>query len=142
MTGKSLVCWKCGESLKDVPRPITRHSNCPACYAELHCCVMCKSYDSRFPNRCSDERADPPVYKDTANFCEYFKPKPGAYDPEQDRASREAKAELQALFGGDGEDGEGGEPGEKPDGVGEEPGDEPMSEEEKARRELEKLFRK
>lgn len=100
---------------------------------------MCKSYDTRYPNRCSDERADPPVYKDTANFCEYFKPKPNAYDPDQDRASQEAQAELQALFG---EEGEGETSGDGSDEVREERDDEPMSEEERARRELEKLFGK
>lgn len=136
MGDKSLVCWKCGASLKKVPRPITRHSNCPACYAELHCCVMCKSYDTRYPNRCNDERADPPVYKDTANFCEFFKPLPNAFDPSQDQASKQAQAELKAMFGeDDGSDEDAEPPAEKSD-------DAPMSEEEKARQELEKLFKK
>lgn len=136
MGDKSLVCWKCGESLKKVPRPITRHSNCPACYAELHCCMMCKSYDTRYPNRCNDERADPPVYKDTANFCEFFKPQPSAFDPGQDQASKQAQAELKAMFGED----DGSE--EEIEPASDKPDDAPMSEEEKARQELEKLFRK
>lgn len=94
-----LVCWKCGASLKEVPRPLTRHSNCLACYAELHCCRMCKSYDTRYISKCSDERADTVSIKDSANFCEYFKPRPGAYAAEEDHAARSAEADLRALFG-------------------------------------------
>lgn len=136
MGDNSLICWKCGASLEDVPRPITRHSNCPACYAELHCCVMCKSFDARYPNRCSDERADPPVHKDSANFCEFFKPRPNAFDTTQDRESKQAKAELQALFGAEGGAGDAPEEGEAEDKS------RPKTEEERAREELEKLFGK
>lgn len=136
MSAKSLVCWKCGASLDDVPRPITRHSNCPSCYAELHCCVMCKRYDTRYTSKCSDERADPPVHKDSANFCEFFSPKPGAFDAGGDRASKRARGELKTLFGE--EDDGGNAPHE--DRAGQD--DTTPSEEEKARRELEKLFGK
>ncbi len=97
---------------------------------------MCKSYDTRYTNKCNDERTDPPIYKDTANFCEFFKPLPNAFDPGQDQASKQARAELKAVFGEDDESGEGSAPA--PD----ESDDAPMSEEERARRELEKLFRK
>lgn len=93
-----LVCWKCGVSLKEVPHPITRHSNCLACYAELHCCRMCKSYDTRYIGKCNDERADSVVNKESANFCEYFKPRPGAFASAEDKAARSAEAELKALF--------------------------------------------
>lgn len=101
-----LVCWKCGASLKEVPRPITRRSNCLACYAELHCCRMCKSYDTRYIGKCSDERADSVVNKDSANFCEYFKPRAGAFAAAEDKAARSAEEELKALFGGDDASGE------------------------------------
>lgn len=136
MSDKSLVCWKCGVSLEKVPRPITRHSNCPSCYAELHCCVMCKSFDTRYTSKCNDERADPPIYKDTANFCEFFKPLPNAFDPGQDQASKQAQAELNAIFG------ENDDPAENPREAEGEADDAPMSDEDKARQELEKLFRK
>lgn len=134
MSGESLVCWKCGASLKDVPRPITRHSNCLSCYAELHSCVMCKRYDTRYPNRCSDERADPPVHKDSANFCDYFAPRPGTFDAGGKKASKRAQAELEALFGG--------QDSTDADATAEEDGsdDAPETEEERARRELDKLF--
>jgi len=97
-----LVCWKCGASLKEVPRPITRHSTCLECYAELHCCRMCKSYDTRYIGKCSDERADTVPIKDNANFCEWFEPRPDAFASAEDEAARSAGADLKALFG-DGE---------------------------------------
>lgn len=140
MGNKGLVCWKCGASLKDVPRPITRHSNCLACYAELHCCVMCKSYDSRYPNRCNDERADPPIHKDSANFCEFFKPRPNAFNTEEDRESKAAQSELKALFGEDAGDNE--DEVNEPEKPAERDDERPLTAEEKARRELEALFKK
>lgn len=97
---------------------------------------MCKSYDTRYTNKCNDERADPPIYKDTANFCEFFKPLPNAFDPGQDQASKKAQAELQAMFGED------GTPEEVHEETANDSDDAPMSEEEKARQELEKLFKK
>jgi len=111
-----LVCWKCGASLKEVPRPITRHHNCLACYAELHCCRMCESYDTRYIGKCSDERADTVTNKDTANFCEWFKARPGAYASEEDAAARSAESDLRALFGDE------ETPGDPPDDSGENEG--------------------
>lgn len=97
---------------------------------------MCKSFDTRYTNKCNDERADPPIYKDTANFCEFFKPLPNAFDPGQDQASRRAREELKAMFG------EGGDSENGLEDAADDSDNAPMSEEEKARRELEKLFKK
>lgn len=127
-----LVCWKCGSSLADVPRPITRHSNCPECYAELHCCQMCRKYDTRYTSRCSDDRTDPPEDKGRANYCEYYVPLPGAFSSDDAAEAERARARLAALFG-EGDD----QPDETPAG-GE--GREMDSETERARQELEKLF--
>lgn len=130
-----LVCWKCGASLKDVPRPITRHSNCLACYAELHCCRMCRKYDTRYISRCNDDRTDPPEDKERANYCEYFVPTPNAYSAADAAEAQRARDELAALFGegpppeAGGADAEDGAPGRDDD-----------SETERARRELKRLF--
>lgn len=126
-----LVCWKCGASLKDVPRPITRRSNCPACYAELHCCRMCRKQDNRYIGRCSDERADPPRDKDKANFCDYFAPLSGAFDSGRSRAAADARSELEALFG------------DAPNAEGDAAGADSAADDdptERARAELERLF--
>lgn len=95
-----LQCFKCGEDLKDVPRPITRMSHCPACFAELHCCLMCRKYTTRYHTRCTDERTDPPERKDSANFCDYFAPAPDAFDAAGYDADEAARAKAAELFGG------------------------------------------
>ena len=72
----TLVCWNCGKSINDVPLPISRHSQCSHCFNELHCCRLCKHYDPERSTYCFEERADTPVQKENANFCDYFTPKP------------------------------------------------------------------
>ncbi len=100
----AMVCWNCGASLAEVSRPIRRSANCLSCYAELHCCRLCRHYDEDLPGRCDDERADPPSNKEGANFCEFFTPKPGAYDRDAARGGDAARDRLEALFGGGGEE--------------------------------------
>ncbi|MFT7307169.1 MAG: hypothetical protein ACI9P7_002440, partial [Candidatus Azotimanducaceae bacterium] len=70
----SLRCWNCHESLDDVPRPISRHASCSVCFEMLHCCLMCIHYEAVQRPYCDEDLADPPLVKETANFCEYFKP--------------------------------------------------------------------
>lgn len=96
----SLVCWKCGVPLKGVPMPLSRLSECLACHAELHVCRLCEFHDSRKAESCTEERADPPLDKQRANFCEYFRPRAGAYQPQNGSDADKAKAELEKLFGG------------------------------------------
>lgn len=93
-----LVCWNCGESLDKVPRPITRHMYCPDCHEVLHCCRMCKWYAPGRPSDCDHDRADPPVEKESANFCEYFVPRPRAYKPADGERQDVAKSKLSSLF--------------------------------------------
>ena len=97
---KSLVCWNCGGSLDDIPRPISRHANCSACFEVLHCCRMCRHYEPDKRPYCDHERAEPPVEKETANFCDYFKPVNRYSKREASRGNR-AKSDLEALFGDD-----------------------------------------
>ncbi len=104
-----IVCWNCGTSLAEVPRPISRHANCPACFEDLHCCRLCRHYAPRLTGQCEDDRTDPPVHKETANFCDYFRPITGAYRARTGTKRDTARTRLDALFGGDrpepGEDG-------------------------------------
>jgi len=74
-------------------------SHCKACFAELHACLMCSKYTTRFHRKCEDERTDPPERKDSANFCEYYKPRAGAFDAHGKMEGDAASAELKALFG-------------------------------------------
>ena len=94
-----LICWNCGESLADVPLPVSRHANCASCFEVLHCCRMCRHY---LPNKtpyCGDERADPPTVKENANFCDYFEPA-NRFNTRDAGPSGKAKSALDNLFDG------------------------------------------
>ncbi|MDE0178191.1 MAG: hypothetical protein OXP36_06300 [Gammaproteobacteria bacterium] len=130
----TLECWSCGASLDELPRPITRHMSCPECFEDLHCCRMCRNYAPDASITCTDERTDPPVNKENANFCDYFRPT-NAYRAGSRERQAGAKAKLDALFGTRGpadEDAESTDSG----GIAD-PGDDKQAE---ARRRLDDLF--
>ena len=93
-----LACWNCGASLAELPRPITRHMNCPACFEDLHCCRMCRHFTDNATNPCDDERAEPPVHKEGANFCDFYRPASDSYRAGRRERSEQAQANLSALF--------------------------------------------
>jgi len=95
-----LVCWKCGAELRGVPVPLSRIAECPACKAELHVCRLCRFYEPRTTRQCSEIRAEEVINKEHANFCDWFKPRPNAFDPRAQAKAASAKSTLDALFGG------------------------------------------
>lgn len=131
---EELQCWNCGASLSDQPLPLGRLAECTACRAELHVCRQCRHYDPKVAEQCREERADPPLEKTRANFCDYLEPEPRAWQPpRRDPATERARAELEALFGG--------RRSPPPDDDAQaESSERPLSEAERARRELERLF--
>jgi hypothetical protein len=100
MSMSPLVCWKCGASLADYTLPLRRLEECRKCTAELHVCRMCEWYDTSVAKHCREPIAEEVKDKERANFCDYFKPRPGAYSAAPADAAAKAKAELSALFGG------------------------------------------
>src|SRR5688572_6424026 len=121
-----LVCWKCGASLADLTLPLRRLEECRKCGAELHVCKLCEWYSIAVAKHCREPIAEEVKDKERANFCDYFKPRPDAYSSAPQSAAKKAESELAALFGGS-----------KPNGSSSEP-----SPEERARAELESLFKK
>jgi hypothetical protein len=95
-----LVCWKCGASLADYTLPLRRLEECRKCGAELHVCKMCEWYSLSVAKHCRETIAEEVKDKERANFCDYFKPRPDAYSAAPMDASAQAKAHLEALFGG------------------------------------------
>ena len=77
----ALVCWKCGATLADQPLPLSRLAVCSKCHSYLHACRLCVSYDPRLTRRCREQDAEEVTDKERANFCGYFKARPGAYRP-------------------------------------------------------------
>lgn len=132
----ALTCWNCNASLAGLPRPITRHMNCPACYEDLHCCRMCRHYRNNVDNACMDERAEPPTHKEGANFCDFFRPAASSYRSGTSERRRDAKSRLDALFGSE----QDVAAGEAADGAPPEAA-EGAAPEEQARQRLDALFR-
>ncbi len=93
-----LVCWNCGASVEHLPRPISRHANCEKCFEVLHCCRMCRWYAPGRPGDCDHDRADPPVEKESANFCEHFSPTKRSFRESEAAGKRDAKNRADALF--------------------------------------------
>jgi len=95
----NLVCWKCGASLAELSLPLLRLEECKKCGAELHVCKLCEWYSIAVAKHCREPIAEEVKDKERANFCDYFKPKPGAWSPTGTEAAQ-SKAALDALFGG------------------------------------------
>src|SRR5690349_16107192 len=96
----ALVCWKCGASLADLSLPLRRLDECRQCHAELHVCKLCEWYSIAVAKHCREPIAEEVKDKERANFCDYFKPKQGAYSAAGLDAAAKAQAELKSLFGG------------------------------------------
>ena len=95
---RELLCWNCGTSLAALPLPISRHAHCEKCFEVLHCCRMCRHYEPDRRPYCDHERAEPPVEKETANFCEFFRPV-NRYEKSSAAGSDKARNDFAALFG-------------------------------------------
>ncbi len=130
--GKPIVCWRCGAAVKPEQRPITRLEQCFRCSADLHVCRLCRSYNPRMTGYCDHDHAEPPLDRERANFCQYFKPRPGAYAPGEQDAEQGARKELDSLFGATPEDAAAPETGTSTR----------ETESEQARTEIERLFNK
>lgn len=97
MAQSALVCWRCGSEVGLSP-PFNRHDMCRSCHAYLHACKLCEFYDTAVAKHCREPIAEEVRDKERANFCDYFQPRPGAWQaptPEADKA----RAALEALFG-------------------------------------------
>ena len=99
-TESGLVCWECGASLEAVSLPLRRLEVCLQCEAELHVCRMCRFYDRNAIDQCTEEDAEEVREKARANFCDYFKPRAGAYQVIDTSSVVAARSELKALFRG------------------------------------------
>jgi hypothetical protein len=101
MNSDELVCWSCGSSLTGVPMPISRISECLSCRRKLHVCLMCEFHDPLVAQACREPMAEEVADKQWANFCDYFGPRPDAFDRRDDAQRDNTPSALAALFGGD-----------------------------------------
>jgi hypothetical protein len=94
-----LVCWKCGASLAQLTLPLRRLEECPKCRAELHVCRMCVEFDTKIAKHCREPTAEEVRDKEHANFCDHYKPRPGAWQAPNTAEVNAALAALDKLFG-------------------------------------------
>jgi hypothetical protein len=94
-----LVCWKCGTSLAALSLPLSRLDECKQCGAELHVCKLCEWYSLAVAKHCRETIAEEVKDKERANFCDYFKPRPGAHSRVGTAEATQSQAALDALFG-------------------------------------------
>lgn len=95
-TTPTLYCYYCKKNIPVLGAfKVTRTEDCPYCTRALHCCKMCKFFDSRVYNECTEPNADRVVDKEKANFCDYFSLREGKPD---DVAIDTLKAAADALF--------------------------------------------
>ncbi len=94
-----LQCWKCGAALAALSLPLRRLDECPACGAELHVCRLCGQFDRQAYQQCREPTVEEVRDKTRANFCDHFKPRPGAWNGGDNSAAAQAKSELDKLFG-------------------------------------------
>jgi len=99
----SLVCQSCGEAVTR-DEPIPRDAECPGCARDLRSCRNCRHYDVSFNNACTESQADPVPDKERRNFCEFFYFSRASFRPtaSADARAADARAKLDALFGGKG----------------------------------------
>ncbi len=90
-------CHKCKEELVfDVK--IGRRDMCPNCHSYLHSCKNCEYWDPNAHNQCVENRAEFIRDREEGNFCLYFTFKDSS--DEQGDSSQDARAKLEAMFGG------------------------------------------
>lgn len=65
-------CHSCRRELV-ISLPPGRTETCPACGADLRCCLNCTFYDEAAYNNCREGQAERVLQKDRANFCEFFR---------------------------------------------------------------------
>lgn len=99
MKNEQFVCWRCGAAIRPEQRPIARLEQCISCSADLYVCRLCRHYNPRLSGYCGHEHAEPPRDRERANFCQFFAPRPGAFQPVATDAVAGARAGLDDLFG-------------------------------------------
>src|SRR5262245_18050129 len=94
----ALHCSRCGQSLAVLTQPLARRDECPKSHAQVHVCKRCTRLTTRIPKGCTEEDAPEVRDKKGANFCDYFKPNPAAFNPAEAAADAAARATLDSLF--------------------------------------------
>lgn len=70
----AVKCYKCQTELNlENTQNVSRSEECPSCYANIRCCMMCEFYDKNSYNECREPTAERHLDKEKANFCDHYK---------------------------------------------------------------------
>lgn len=93
------LCHSCKHEIElDPHTPIGFRTDCPSCYADLHCCLNCLWHDPGAHNQCR-EPGTSVRDREKFNFCTLFKFRP-TDDDDTESEVVDAKAKLEAMFKG------------------------------------------
>jgi hypothetical protein len=65
------MCWYCGSAIT-IEEPLGRSLRCDECGKDLRSCRNCRFYLPGSRGDCGESSAEPPIEKETANFCDWF----------------------------------------------------------------------
>ena len=69
-------CHRCGAASKLLDgEVVSRRDECSSCGADMRCCLNCRHFDPSKNNQCAESEADWLADKESANFCDWFKPR-------------------------------------------------------------------
>ena len=97
VVGASRECFQCSADIGPLSA-VGRRDHCLACGSDLHCCRNCTFYEPSQHNQCRESQAERQVDKEQANFCEYFRFREHAREPQQRDAQVDTRTKLEALF--------------------------------------------
>ena len=96
---KRLTCWSCGELATEHPLPLSTYAECRFCRAQLHTCRLCQNWNPTLRTSCNEIRAEDVTDREKANFCNWFDPRPDAYQVQNEQELQSARTQLNSLFG-------------------------------------------
>lgn len=90
-----IACFSC-QKMNAFQDRVGFRDECLHCRHDLHVCKNCEFYDAKVYNECRETSADVVREKDRANYCDFFSPRQGALN--KDDQKMKLKAAAEALF--------------------------------------------
>ena len=94
------ACHECSELINVIAGKRVLHSDaCPSCSAPQRSCLNCRFYDTAAHNQCREPQAEWQRFKERANYCDYFDPRPaGSSFGKSADVADEARKKWDELF--------------------------------------------
>ncbi len=95
-------CHVCGNNFPEIGA-IGFDTGCPKCSAPLHCCRICRHFDTSVRHQCRAEITEPVADKNKANGCALYGPRlvldvTGRRTSGSSAGGKDAKSQFENLF--------------------------------------------